>query len=460
MSDAGGATAGAQRASVAGVQPAPVDPLVDWAMLRAIDEGWLPSFVLVPREWPRLSPKTLPAGYTYVAEVRDGKLLRGKGIAPAAEDVARALAERESAKKPNEGRYVELLWVANGHVTAGGTSDLRRAIAPVDTPEKAVLLLEYGHARTLEWQTAAAKCVACDGRFVRRTRAGGFEIVAQDVVAKRGPCPQSDRVVEPVLVLFEVASNGMVVRRGYTEAPRAVPLPTARGVPCIARDSEGSGRAYEAPSSAGEYVAQLAHDEAISIESFRRLARELEAAGAPATLVERARSSARDEARHARMMARLARELGARVRRTPAHALAPRSFDAWVLENAIEGCARETYSAVVAAYQAKHAPHAGARRAFSRIAKDEAEHARLAWDIQAWASRVTPARSRSSSLGDATHQAFDDLEHAIVARDPRDFVLGWEPPPEVAVAIVHGLRARIDLPLQGRSARARRTRTT
>jgi hypothetical protein len=142
------------------------------------------------------------------------------------------------------------------------------------------------------------------------------------------------------------------------------------------------------------------------------------------------------------MMTRLARELGARVRRAPARDLAPRSFDAWVRENAVEGCARETYSAVVAAYQAKHAPHAGARRAFSRIARDEAEHARLAWDIHAWASRATARSSVSTSL-DATQRAFDDLERAIVAREPREFVHGWEPPPNVAVAIVQGLRARL-----------------
>jgi hypothetical protein len=142
-------------------------------------------------------------------------------------------------------------------------------------------------------------------------------------------------------------------------------------------------------------------------------------------------------------MARLARELGARVRRTRARALLPRPLAAWALENAVEGCARETYSAVVAAYQAKHAPHAGARRAFARIAKDEAEQARLAWDVHAWARSVTPAASQPASLEHATHQAFDELERAIALRDPRDFVPGWEPPASVAVAIVRGLRERL-----------------
>jgi hypothetical protein len=71
-------------------------------------------------------------------------------------------------------------------------------------------------------------------------------------------------------------------------------------------------------------------------------------------------------------------------------------LESLAVENAVEGCVRESMGAVIAAHQATHARDRAVARAMRRIAADEARHAALAWAIDAWiATRLTPgARER------------------------------------------------------------------
>ncbi len=72
------------------------------------------------------------------------------------------------------------------------------------------------------------------------------------------------------------------------------------------------------------------------------------------TLVRAARRSAREEIRHARSAGRLARRFGAvPVRARYGASCLVRSLEDVALENAIEGCVRETYGAAVAWWQAE-----------------------------------------------------------------------------------------------------------
>ena len=136
-------------------------------------------------------------------------------------------------------------------------------------------------------------------------------------------------------------------------------------------------------SSVGAELALMAELEAASVPAFERLARELAAHGAPALLVERANTAARDEVRHARAMGQLAVQHGATVG-TPSHAeLTVRELLPLAIENAIEGCVREAYGALVASYQAERAAPA-LRGTFQRLAKDERAHAALAEDVDCW----------------------------------------------------------------------------
>ncbi|MBN8612724.1 MAG: ferritin-like domain-containing protein, partial [Deltaproteobacteria bacterium] len=65
------------------------------------------------------------------------------------------------------------------------------------------------------------------------------------------------------------------------------------------------------------------------------------------------------------------------------------------IDNAVEGCVREAYGAVVAAAQAASASDTQVRATFSAIAREEAEHALLSLDLDAWAgSRLSPRDRR------------------------------------------------------------------
>jgi hypothetical protein len=145
----------------------------------------------------------------------------------------------------------------------------------------------------------------------------------------------------------------------------------------------------------GEYLAQAAYLEAASVHAFERLGRELAAHGAPRELVEAAGRSARDEVRHARVVGRLARAQGARPPSVCLSAARVRPLSRVALENATEGCVRETFGALVATWQAMYAAHPGLRRTMRRIADDEIRHAALARSAARWMDGRLGARVRA-----------------------------------------------------------------
>jgi rubrerythrin len=154
----------------------------------------------------------------------------------------------------------------------------------------------------------------------------------------------------------------------------------------------------------GAYLAALAYEENASITAFERMRVELWNAGAPRVLSAAAGRAARDEVRHARTMTRLAEKRGGRVVTARVRRARGRSELAMALQNAVEGCVRETYGALLAQWQAAHAGDLELRRAFSAIARDEARHASLSWALARWIeprldenarARVDRARARA-----------------------------------------------------------------
>jgi len=146
--------------------------------------------------------------------------------------------------------------------------------------------------------------------------------------------------------------------------------------------------------AAGRFFAGAAHLEAASVPAFRRVAEELAAFGAPKHLSRAAHRSAREEIRHAELMTRLAARCGARVPALVVRARPARTLEAFALDNAIEGCVKETYGAAIALHQSEHASSAEVRVALREIARDEVRHAELAWQIDAWARGRLGARAR------------------------------------------------------------------
>lgn len=195
--------------------------------------------------------------------------------------------------------------------------------------------------------------------------------------------------------------------------------------------------------SIAAWLAEAAHLEAASVLAFRRLERELRRLGAPRELLVAARRSRADEIRHAREMAALARRFGG----APAPVQVLREIErtpfAIALENAVEGCIRETYGALVAGYQARRATDPELRSVLERIARDEARHAALAHEVAAWLEPRLDAGERAA-IAEARAAALTELR-AAVRRAPASDVarLAGMPEPRDARALLDLLEVQV-----------------
>ncbi len=154
----------------------------------------------------------------------------------------------------------------------------------------------------------------------------------------------------------------------------------------------------------GSWFASAAHLEAASVPAFERLRDELRAFGAPEALVVAAERAADDERRHAAAMRTAAELRGAEVTAPEVAAAEPRSLLALALENAVEGCVKETWAALLAAHQAERAEDPEVRAMMAEIAADETRHAELAWAIDAWV-RTRLDAAELAAIADARRAA-------------------------------------------------------
>lgn len=187
------------------------------------------------------------------------------------------------------------------------------------------------------------------------------------------------------------------------------------GCPAEGRRPEGLVDARRVPGSpVGAWFARAAWLEAASIHAFLHLANELADHGAPRELHALAIAAARDEIRHTAIMTALARTHGAEPPKVEVVLPRGRSLEAIAVENAAEGCVRETWGAVVALWQAQTALDPEARAAFTTIARDEVRHAALAWAIDRWAMPQLDhgARVRVALAREAAVRALRDEPHA------------------------------------------------
>ncbi|MHA7627965.1 ferritin-like domain-containing protein [Corallococcus sp. M7] len=197
--------------------------------------------------------------------------------------------------------------------------------------------------------------------------------------------------------------------------------------------------ACESPEALGRYFANAAHLEAASVHAFLRLRDELALHGADVGLQDAARRSAMEEVQHARVTERLAHRFGGTPQRPVVEELPPRSLADVALENAVEGCVRETYGALLAHHQALHARDLEVREAMVRIAEDETRHAALSWDIDQWARPRLSAEERAT-LREAQKRAVAALrEDVAVPLDASVITMAGMPTPEAALALLDTL---------------------
>jgi hypothetical protein len=208
---------------------------------------------------------------------------------------------------------------------------------------------------------------------------------------------------------------------------------------CLGRRPEGLVERDTAATSVGAALESAYALEAASVAAFRTLRAELRSHGAPKSLLRSASRAAREERRHARVTRSLALRRGG-VPRDPEVGSTPRrSLEALAIENAVEGCVRELFGALVARFQAEHARDADVRAVMARIADDELRHTTLAWRVAAWTrSRLSPAARARVAASRA--RAVDELLFEVdrPAHEDVACALGW-PTPKQARALVQAL---------------------
>ncbi|MBX3225838.1 MAG: ferritin-like domain-containing protein [Labilithrix sp.] len=288
---------------------------------------------------------------------------------------------------------------------------LTSAIATVDSPAAAALLAV----------AEGANHVVCGKPNVKKT-ATGWQVLVQNGIA----CGEGTSRKEEILA---VTTDGKITIEQSTV------IEEGQGGCAIGRRPEGlvAHAATECADPVGRFFAAAAHLEAASVFSFERLTEELVALGAPEELVAASRASRDDEVRHARMTAKMARRFGGAPAKAEVAPATKRTTLEIALENATEGCVRETYGALVAHRQAKTANDRAIRRMMQTIAEDETKHAGLAWDVAAW---LEPQLTTDERLlvDDARRRALADLR-AELAIEPDADLRARAGMPEAAAAL-------------------------
>ncbi|HEX9296585.1 MAG TPA: hypothetical protein VF881_12145 [Polyangiaceae bacterium] len=194
----------------------------------------------------------------------------------------------------------------------------------------------------------------------------------------------------------------------------------------------------------GAYFEAMAQLEAASVDAFRILRRELAGHRLPRRLDRAMRRAARDEVRHARAARALGRRFGGTYAPPVVKAQPRRTLEAIAIDNAIEGCVRETYGALVATFQAKMARDAQVRAAMTRIARDEIRHAALSWQLDHWLSTRLDAEGREQ-VACAKRAARTELAASLGAAQASDVLeVAGLPPPEVARELLDHLSQALD----------------
>ena len=188
----------------------------------------------------------------------------------------------------------------------------------------------------------------------------------------------------------------------------SMPMAAGRRPPGLLIGSSPAG------ASAADWLARSASLESAAVIAFTELYDELRRLGAPPQLQEGCWLAAEEEVVHARLMTELSRTAG---REPAAPAIRPgtaRSVFQLAVENAVEGCVRETFGALEALWQSRTASDPAIRAVMARIAEDEARHAQLAFELHAWLNaRLSSSQRRA--VQSAARTAFRSIQREQLA---------------------------------------------
>ena len=176
-----------------------------------------------------------------------------------------------------------------------------------------------------------------------------------------------------------------------------------RGEQQVARVQRGA--TFEHKNPRARLWARRSAEECASVPAFLQLASELLELGAPLDLVARAVQAADEELRHTHAATQLAELFGGapltlmpppqqlRRRLPPARALERLVRESW-----LDGCLNEGLAATLAEAEAGETRVTEEARISKHIARDEAGHAALAFDVLRWAVPRAPATARALRL--------------------------------------------------------------
>ena len=195
--------------------------------------------------------------------------------------------------------------------------------------------------------------------------------------------PPQCAVGRPFLVLGEARLPPLAVRADWI----AGDSPIAENLAAITR---------EHLSMEWARIGQMEH---ASIAAFARFVLQLLAVGAPPRLVEDAQRAMADETNHAKLAFGLATHYGKRAI-GPGPLAIDTCLGAGGLEELLvtvihEGCIGETVAAIEAREALEHVRDPAVRAVLETIARDEAQHAELAWRTVAWALESGGADARA-----------------------------------------------------------------
>lgn len=248
---------------------------------------------------------------------------------------------------------------------------------------------------------------------------------------------------------------------------------TSAGASSIGASSIGPS-SIARPSTAANAIAawwlEAARMEHASVPAFSRLSLQLAALGAPPRLLRATHLAALDEIRHAETCFAIARaisgeahdagpivelagELGMTSSASPPSTL---SFASLAIESLVDGCLSEGIAADLAACGAELATEPAIRDALAMIARDEATHAELAWDIVAWCIAIDGTRVKPALRAQALDAAAPRTPEGDPVELARYGMVDAETATRVARARCAEVRARLATLVTAPIARAAR----
>jgi hypothetical protein len=290
---------------------------------------------------------------------------------------------------------------------------LLRLLGEIDTPNEAALVL-WAHDYS----------PTCN---MVRTEAG----YATQTTEQVSDCPFTYQNYE-----VHVSREGVVTSGTIGE-------PWESGAGCAGRRPAGlvRGGSGSKENPTARILAKIARLEGAAVVAFAQLSRELERLGAPADLVQRAQEAALDEIRHAREVSTLSEAHGHQVAPVVVERVGERTLLSLAVENAVEGCVRECWGALVAHFQAQHAKDPAVRKVWATIAEEETGHAVLSADIGRWLVQHL-SEAEQQTVSRAYDQAILELREEVAQSSMECEELGF-PDRQTGLLLFAQLESRV-----------------